>query len=622
MFATIFSASTAPHNHNQHSGELYVQERRHVPREVSQYPPQIISDDMPRQHSTFFSDLPYFAIATMDSHGRPWATLVTGPRTARPVTAMSSDKLRIDTELPADDPFGACVASHQQASNGSALWAGLGVDFSNRRRNKVAGYVVSSSFDQGYLRMDLTTNDNMGNCPKYITVRDLVYAPERRAPSTISNTFHDSVSPNAPVSLTEEEIDHVHRASTLFLASRHIDAKDPRSTDMGLNHRGGSRGFARVGEAGTTINVPDFSGNRFYQSLGNIQTDKVAGLVVPCFETGDLLYLTGHAENLFDEDATRIMPRVTLLTRIVLTGKVYIKAALPFELVGAETMSPYNPPIRYLTSELAAHGKSLDVHGQNVATLAQVTRVTDNISAFAFDLKTPVKFIPGGFAVFDFSQYFDKPYMHMHNAHPQLVNDDFIRTWTISSSPPYSADINEFIPSNRITCTIKHVPGGTISSFLHTMVSRGLKVPLLGTGGEFSPFTHPPSTLPSKMLWVAAGVGITPFLAFAEAIAATHASVDLEVLLAARGEEGVGLVQALKRAGISKITLFDSKAKPSTDPASPVVTRRLRPEDFGNLPDVHERHAYICGPNDFMHATAKWLNEAGAPSVHMESFAF
>ncbi|RHY01915.1 hypothetical protein DYB36_001037 [Aphanomyces astaci] len=570
---------------------------------------------MPRQHSDFFSNLPYFAIATTDSHGRPWATLVTGPSDARPVSAVSSDKLHVQSQLPTDDPFGACVAS----SNSTALWAGIGVDFSNRRRNKVAGYVVSSSFDNGMLRMDLTTNDNMGNCPKYITVRDLVYAPKPH-PSTISNTFHDPAT-NDTVALTDEEIEHVHRASTLFIASRHIDPTDARSTDMGLNHRGGAPGFARVGEAGTTINLPDFSGNRFYQSLGNIQTDHVAGLVVPCFVTGDLLYLTGHAENLFDDDATRLMPRVTLLTRIVVTAKVFIKAALPFDLRGGvESLSPYNPPLRYLASELAAQGKTLGGQGLNVATLAQVTRVTSNIAAFTFDLAAPVTFVPGGFAVFDFSQFFDKPYMHMHNANPKLVNDDFVRTWTISSSPPYSLEKGEFAPTSRITCTIKHVPGGTVSSFLHTMVSRGFQVPLLGTGGEFSPFSSPPlHSLPAKMLWVAGGVGVTPFLAFAEAVAASKASVDVTVFLSGRGDEGLGLVQALRRTGMSKVILFDSTAKAST---SNVVARRLQLHDFKGVVDLPHRHAYVCGPSDFMQTTTTWLNQAGAPSVHKESFAF
>ena len=46
---------------------------------------------------------------------------------------------------------------------------------------------------------------------------------------------------------------------------------------MGTNHRGGSPGFVRVasnkpGPGGCTLVYPEFSGNRLYQTLGNLYT--------------------------------------------------------------------------------------------------------------------------------------------------------------------------------------------------------------------------------------------------------------------------------------------------------------------------------------------------------------
>ncbi|KAF0692457.1 Aste57867_16468 [Aphanomyces stellatus] len=624
LAAQSFSYLHAGHNHNQHAGELYVQRRRHVPREVSSIPPQIISDEMPYQHSSFFSHLPYFAITTLDGHGRPWATIVSGPPSAPPVRAVSDTELHVRSQLAPDDPFGAaCVATKD--ANTTRLWAGLGVDFTNRRRNKVAGVVTSSSFDAttGALAATLTTNDNMGNCPKYITLRDLVYDARAATPETIANSFHDDVTSDpaaATTTLTDDEIALVHRASTLFLASRHLDPDDAASTDVGLNHRGGPRGFARVGDGGRAIYLPDFSGNRFYQSLGNIQTDHVAGLVIPCFETGDMLHVTGVAENLYDDDASQLMPRVTLVTRVVLTGKVYIRKALPFTLRSPERYSPYNPPVRLLATELEAQGKlpTATTTTTNVATLVDIRRVTDRIAAFTFELTEAVRHVPGGFAIFDFSALFDRSYRHMFEGNPQQLNDDYVRTWTISSSPPW--DGTAFGPTTRLTCTIKHVARGAVSSLLHTRAKRGFSVPLLGVGGEFSPWAATPSP-PTKMLWVAAGVGVTPFLAFAQALAASHTTnVDVVVLLAARGEEArIGQLLA-GVAGLSKLKIFDSTGTASLpSPSAEVVPRRMTALDFAGYED---RTAYICGPSDFMASAQAMMDAAGIEHVHKESFAF
>ena len=51
----------------------------------------------------------------------------------------------------------------------------LGVDFSNRRRNKVAGVIQADTIemadaggDRVHLRLGITTTESLGNCPKYI----------------------------------------------------------------------------------------------------------------------------------------------------------------------------------------------------------------------------------------------------------------------------------------------------------------------------------------------------------------------------------------------------------------------------------------------------------------------
>ena len=45
-----------------------------------------------------------------------------------------------------------------------------------------------------------------------------------------------------------------------------------------------------------TLTIPDFAGNLFFATLGNILLNGKAGLVFADFETGDLLQMTGDAE--------------------------------------------------------------------------------------------------------------------------------------------------------------------------------------------------------------------------------------------------------------------------------------------------------------------------------------
>ena len=55
----------------------------------------------------------------------------------------------------------------------------------------------------------------------------------------------------------------------------------------------------RIGADGV-ITVPDFAGNRFFNTLGNFLVNPRGGLAFPDWETGDLLQLTGDVEVIFD----------------------------------------------------------------------------------------------------------------------------------------------------------------------------------------------------------------------------------------------------------------------------------------------------------------------------------
>ena len=602
-------------SHYLHEGELYVQRRRHAPSDTHRMLPQMIEDDMPDQHSEFFTHLSYFGICTLDTQGRPWATIIVGGSTTL-IRAVSKIQLNISALLPTDDPFLCSVNDTSDAT--CRYFAGVGVDFSNRRRNKVAGFITGSNILGNSLHMSLITNENLGNCPKYITLRKLQYHPRQSQTGA-----HHPNADNIP--LTKECREIIHRASTIFLATRHTSKVSDNTSDLGLNHRGGAPGFVRTYEENgkTFIVIPDFSGNRFYQSLGNIQTDNVAGVVFPCFITGDMLYVTGIAENLYDDQAEHLMPRVTLITKIQLTGHVWIKEALNLRLLAPEQYSPYNPPVHYLASELKQMGRPT-VPNNSQATLIDINKVTQHCSRFTFQLEEKISFKPGGFLILDFSETLERRYRHMNEQNPQSINDDYIRTWTISSSPPFNRNTNTFQPTNKISCTIKHAPKGVISSLLHSRSINQrppLRIKFVGVGGEFTCFDQL-NKAPEKLLFIAGGIGCTPFLAMYEGLCQTKQKVDLVVLFACRGDE-INLLDDFRSSAIvSSMSIFDTTLVESQ--SFQTLNRRMQFEDIINVPSLIERDVYICGPGQFMIDITSWLEQAGVQSNHIkkESFLF
>ena len=89
---------------------------------------------MPPQHMFFFSNLEYFVLGTLDSQGRPWASIIAGDQEfIRPV---SQNHLALVAEMAEGDPVLETLREGWIVGEGGRLVAGLGIDLTNRRRNK------------------------------------------------------------------------------------------------------------------------------------------------------------------------------------------------------------------------------------------------------------------------------------------------------------------------------------------------------------------------------------------------------------------------------------------------------------------------------------------------------
>lgn len=656
-------------SHSLHEGEVRLQKRRGTPAELTQAMPDYIDRDMPQQHAEFFAGLSYLSLATLDNRGRPWASLLvttSGDDPAVGITVSGHNQTNVVAETNPFDPFVRSLGQDDGAPDkGRHLFAGVGVDFTNRRRNKLAGSIRPASTDpSGQVSLQLMSDQHLGNCPKYITVRALEH--EARNARIVLDSFEACTSP-----LPEAAKALIDRSSTTFLATKHT-AKDGENAsdqqDMGLNHRGGAPGFVRVyedtdGDVVTTYLVlPDHSGNRFYQSLGNIETDRQVGLVFPDFTTGHVLYVTGNAENLSDADAEEIMPRVGLLTRIEVTGAVFVEDGLNLRLVSDEEYSPYNPPVKYLRRELEDMGRATDSHDASDplrATLVATQALSESISTFTFELSSTIDApLPGGFGVFDFSGLLDGGYRHMDEANPQLVNEDYVRTWTLSNAPGFDGETNLFRSTNRVSVTVKRKPDGLISNFLHKyggqMVEKQAQIGFKGTGAGFGCITPDPAggppRLPSRMLWVAGGVGITPFMTMWDGIVNVakalpgHLVTDIVLLFSGRDDDinvlrhflahegtlpqGVTIaVRAFQSVGDTPAgaqSALEALRAEFPGAALRIAQRRVQTSDFEAVENLNGRDVFLCGPDAFMRWSETALGAFGSDKskLHKESFFF
>jgi len=234
--------------------------------------PPVIRPFMSEQLLRFFPQLSLLFLAADDADGFPSATFVRGAPGF--IACPDAKRMEIDATLFEGDPLATLLRRDSEVGL-------LGVDFRTRRRNRVGGRIESIEAS----RIKVTVTEAFGNCPKYIRQRETVDALTSAAPRRWEplDGLDDAVK------------DAIANAETFFIATS-------ASCDWGgvdISHRGGPPGFLEVTGDGT-IMVPDFKGNGYFNTLGNLLVQPRAGLLFPCFETGEALRLAGVVDILWE----------------------------------------------------------------------------------------------------------------------------------------------------------------------------------------------------------------------------------------------------------------------------------------------------------------------------------
>ncbi|KAL1877322.1 hypothetical protein VTK73DRAFT_8775 [Phialemonium thermophilum] len=631
-----------------HTGEVAMHKALRVPTSSYRNPTQL---NFPLSHGLRIAENRLAAFGTLDDEGRPWTTVWGGESEfARPVAeGLLGVQSLADVR---DDPVAQAIVGSAKDdelvrldANGARgkMVSGVSIDLETRDRVKLAGRVLVAGVGKrrggegspvAEMRMVVVVQESLGNCPKYINkkvVRKHIPSPQL-------------VSTDLP--LPTEATDLIAKSDLLFLSSTNGDTMDS-------NNRGGPPGFVRVASNttdGVVLVYPEYSGNRLYQTLGNLYLNPRIGIVFPDFEMSDALFLTGQAEILIGPKAAALLSHTKLAIKVTVTAARFVKDCLPFRARMGEP-SPYTPPLRFLVDE---ERDGLVASQSPVATASLLTRDTlgPSIHRYVFRLspadsgKPPTMWKPGQHVTLDFSEELDAGYSHMRDDDPQSLNDDYVRTFTISNPPPIPANAgSDEIPiknGTELEITVKR--HGPVTAFLSRHNPRvPLKIPVLGFGGEESYRIRPSRHTSSDnrtgkgdyVVFVAGGIGITPVLAQAPGLLEPvdeGAEANFRLIWTLRAQDlplALDVFERIQRLARLSTLFVTGRARQEERNTianierlgAQVFARRLKKEDvvkLGGLEGTKIRY-HLCASQELLSVLGSWLN--GKDYV-TESFAY
>lgn len=184
------------------------------------------------------------------------------------------------------------------------------------------------------------------------------------------------------------------------------------------------------------------------------------------------------------------------------------------------------------------------------------------------------------------------------------------RNYTMSSSPSRP---------DLITLTIKRVPGGVASNFLHDRFTVGETLPAVIANGKFNAW----DIRPEKVLLLSAGIGITPVMSMARWQADLGIERDTVFFHVSRTPSSIVFRHELESLQAERFKLILNCTRPAPDEEWTGPVGRLDAEAvMAAVPDYLERTVFMCGPEPWMKSMREAFGVSGLPAdrIHQEYF--
>ena len=459
-----------------HSGEQEIQQRFGMRSQIEEVGQRFIRDFLPDQHREFYQALPFIVIGSIDEDGWPWASLLAG----RPGFIDSPDDttLHFAAQPEAVDPLSANLRP-------GARLGFLGIEYQNRRRNRLTGRVTATGPEGFSIQVDQT----FGNCPKFIQAREPVG-------SSIANTGQPKPQSHELTQLDERSRQIIQSADHFFIASYYSEDRDDPSQGADVSHRGGKPGFVKI-DGDRTLTFPDFSGNYHFNTLGNILMNPRAGLLFMDFSTGDMLYLSCLAKLIWEGPDLDAFKGAERLVQFEIQSGRLVENGLPLSFDFVD----YSPFVDQTGSWEEVAARQAELASGTRHREFHVTRIEDesaNVRSFYLeptDGGTPECHEAGQFL----------PVQLEIPGSTQALQ----RTYTISNAPNgryYRLSVK------REPAPADDLPPGQASGFLHDNITVGSTLRALSPRGKF--VLDKDSTRP--VVFISAGVGVTPMISMLE----------------------------------------------------------------------------------------------------------
>ncbi|MEO3414545.1 pyridoxamine 5'-phosphate oxidase family protein [Roseovarius sp. CAU 1744] len=256
----------------------------------------------------------------------------------------------------------------------------------------------------------------------------------------------------------------IESADTFFIGSGHLSGQGRKNDGFDASHRGGRAGFVQVDSLGR-LRFPDYAGNNFFNTIGNLLRDSRVALLFVDFPNGNLLHLTGRAEIIWNGDQS---PDPGARREVLVTVDQVIERS-------AVLASRWRVP--------PSTGTQLEIRDK--------LRESDDVTSFYLAPPGGEDLVPG------------KPGQHLAVALdiPELPGR-VRRTYSLSG--PANGQVYRI--------SVKREPDGIASRFLHDKMKPG---DLIETRPPAGAFILPEG--PAPLLLISAGVGVTPMLAMLHA---------------------------------------------------------------------------------------------------------
>lgn len=558
-----------------HSGELIAQDKagtKGVAAELAAGKRSALS--FASGHDAFLAAQSFAALTSVDlKNDSVWVTPLFGR--SGDLTAISEKQIAISSDcIPNAD-----ILNFIEQDTPLSL---LGIDLNRRIRHRINGYAIGAK-DNGKHSVALQVSEYTPNCPKYINRRDIIPASDG------TPALNKDARAETRTKLSEDDQKFVRKMDTLWIGSY------APGIGADCNHRGGKPGFIRV-VSQSTIEWPEYRGNGMFFTSGNLESNDKAGVTLVDFDTGSMIQMTGRAivdwkhDGSYEGASRKIVFHITSLIR---TDNVTNHRWQRLDY------SPYNPTVSGTGNVDTESGYP------QVATLAKIVDETENVKTFRFVIPRRIAFLPGQYATFEFNNI----------PGGEAIE---VRTWTLSETP------NSINGDNTLDITVKRMPNGLVTNWLHDYAEVGMEVKLLGIQGEMTAVsvdknTQKP-TVPKHLLLLSAGIGITPNLAMIRGIGAfsLQDQTDITMIHIERYEKDLISQSELLRR---------SKQYPNFQYIHVISSKegRLTKEVLQKMvPNTVSQQAYICGPTQFMRDMTEYLVSIGVPAgqIHTESFEF